>query len=75
MSDNRKSGKGLWQFFVLTYAIALLTWGSMIVLRMPGGSTDPNAPPPSPLGLLLLVLGGFAPSIAGVIVTRVGWRP
>ncbi len=71
MNDNRKPGKGLWQFFVLTYAIALLTWGSMIVLRMPGGSTDPNAPPPSPLGLLLLVLGGFAPSIAGVIVT--GW--
>jgi membrane protease YdiL (CAAX protease family) len=71
MSDSRAVGRSMWQFYVLTYGITLLTWGSMIILRMPGGSTDPSAPPPAPLALLLLVLGGFAPSIAGVVVT---WR-
>ena len=69
MKVDRKSGMGAWQFFVLTYAISLLAWGSMIVRGLPGGSTTPNAPPPPPLGLLLLVLGGFAPSIAGLLVT------
>lgn len=68
MSDETESGKGSWQFFTLTYLIALLTWGSMIVLKLPGGSTDPSAPPPPPLGLLL-VRGGCAPSIAGVLMT------
>lgn len=69
MNVDHRPGKGAWQFFVLTYAISLLAWGTMIVLRLPGGSTNPSAPPPSPLALLLLVLGGFAPSIAGVLVT------
>jgi len=69
VQDNPGATKGIWQFFVLTYAISLLCWGSMIALGLPGGSTTPNAPPPPPLGLLLLVLGGFAPSIAGVLVT------
>lgn len=60
---------GLWQFFALTFAISLLAWGVLIVAGIPGASTDPSTPPPSALGLLLLVLGGFAPSIAGTVMT------
>src|SRR5574340_386661 len=69
MQDNGEPG-GLWQFFALTFVISLLAWGSMIALGIPGGSTDPAAPPPSAFGLLLLALGGFAPSIAGFVMAR-----
>jgi len=69
MPTPSRNGDGLWQFFALTFVISLLTWGTMAVLGIPGGSVDPTVPPPSALGLLLLALGGFAPSIAGIALT------
>lgn len=63
--------RGLEGYFILTYALVLLSWGVMAVFQMPGASVVEGAPPPSPLAMLLLFLGGFSPSIAGVIVT---WR-
>jgi membrane protease YdiL (CAAX protease family) len=66
---------GLWQYFVLTFAISWAAWGALIVFGIPGGSVSPDAPPPPPLGLFLLALGGFAPAIAAAIVTgRTGGR-
>lgn len=73
--EYRSDGRGVRRYFILTYAISLLSWGTMIALKMPGGSTDPSSPPPSTVALLLLLLGGFAPSIAGVVLTAwVGGR-
>src|SRR5512147_2586495 len=68
--QSTRENDGLWQFFALTFIISLSAWGLLIVLGIPGGSTDPSAPPPSAVGLLLLVLGGFAPSIAGFAMAR-----
>ena len=62
---------GLWAFFILTYALMLLTWGVMTVLQMPGAAASGAGAPPSPAGLLLFLLGGFTPSIAGAILA---WR-
>ncbi len=66
-----KAGTGLRRFFGLTYAIMLLSAGTMIVLRLPGGSTTPGTSQPPPLSLALLLLYGFGPSIAGVVMTAV----
>jgi membrane protease YdiL (CAAX protease family) len=66
-----KRPDGLWQYFLLTFALSWAAWGSLIVFRIPGGSVNPDAPPPPPLGLLLLGLGILSPSIASVIMT---WR-
>jgi hypothetical protein len=71
MLEQKDANKGVWAYFVLTYVITLLTWGTMVVFRIPGASAASAAGPVSPFGLLLLFLGGFAPSIAGLIMT---WR-
>jgi membrane protease YdiL (CAAX protease family) len=63
------SKTGLRAFLVLTYAISWLAWWTMVVFRIPGGSVNPGQPTPTPGGLLLLALGGFAPSIVGVLMT------
>jgi len=70
------SRSGLGAFFILTYAASWLAWGTMVVFRVPAGSVSPGQPMPAPGGLLLFALGGFAPSIAGVLMTwRTGGRP
>jgi len=82
VNDTRartRTGAGLGAYFVLTFTISWLAWWAMVVLRIPGGSVSPGQPMPMPGGLLLLALGGFAPSIAGVMMTwgfdgRVGLR-
>jgi len=58
-------------FFIMTFGITIFTWGVMAVFKIPGASTDPEAPPPSVLGLILLMLGGFSPSISGIITAAV----
>jgi membrane protease YdiL (CAAX protease family) len=68
---QRHNRSGLWAYLALTYAISWLSWGAMIIFQLPGGSVDPNLPAPPLGGLLLLTLGGFAPSIVGVFMT---WR-
>jgi membrane protease YdiL (CAAX protease family) len=68
--ESRK-GSGLWPYFIVTYAISWIAWFTMVIFRIPGGSVNPGQPIPSAGGLLLLALGGTAPSIAGVLMT---WR-
>jgi uncharacterized protein len=78
MTTRRLAGRlgGLWSYFALTYAISWLCWGSMIVFGLPGGSVHPDAPPPPASNLLLLALGGCAPTIAGTLMTwRAGGQP
>ena len=60
--------KGLWGYFILTYAIAALTWGSMIVFRIPGAAVTSTVARQRPIGVLLLFIGGFSPSIAGIFL-------
>lgn len=71
MTPQRNETKGLWAYFVLTYALVLLSWGLMAVFQLPGASVAPHAPRPAPGTLLLFFLGGFSPSIAGIVMT---WR-
>ena len=61
----RPSGKsdGLWVYFLLTYLISWMCWGALIILRIPGGSVRPDAPPPPPVGLILLFVILVAPRI------------
>src|SRR5579859_6499520 len=54
-----RSGDGLWLYFGLTYALSWMVWLAAIA----SGTTTS-----SPLGALLFVLGGAAPSIVGVIL-------
>jgi membrane protease YdiL (CAAX protease family) len=61
----------LWAYFLLTFAISWTCWGLLIVSGLPGGSVHPEAPPPPPLALSLLVAGALAPSLASVLLT---WR-
>lgn len=70
MTKQTNGNKGLWIYFVLTYAIALLTWGTMIVFQIPGAAAA-TAAKVSPVGILIMMLGGFSPSIAGIFMT---WR-
>jgi membrane protease YdiL (CAAX protease family) len=66
---------GIWSFFILTYIIAALTWGLMVVFQIPGASATSTTIKATSIGLILLFLGGFSPSIAGIIMTwRVGGR-
>lgn len=62
---------GLWAYLALTFAVSWLAWGAMVVFGIPGGSVSPDHPGPPAAGLLLLALGGFVPSLAGVLMT---WR-
>jgi membrane protease YdiL (CAAX protease family) len=70
-NTQARTGAGLGAFFALTYGISWLVWWAMATFRIPGGSVSSDQPAPPAIGLLLLALGGFAPSIAGVVMT---WR-
>jgi hypothetical protein len=63
-NENRKSD-GLWVFFVLTYVLMLLTWGVMAVFQMRAAAATDTSTPPSAFGMVLFLLGGFSPTIAG----------
>lgn len=68
--ENEKSD-GLWTFLILTYALMLLTWGIMAVFQMHAVAATDTGAPPSALGMVLFLLGGFSPTIAGAIMA---WR-
>jgi membrane protease YdiL (CAAX protease family) len=70
-SHERKEANGLWTFFILTYALMLLTWGVMAVFQMQAAAATDTGTPPSAFGMVLFLLGGFSPSIAGAIMA---WR-
>jgi membrane protease YdiL (CAAX protease family) len=70
VTSRSSQSRGLWEFFGLTYLIMFFTWGVMAILQIPGSSTTrPGSP--SLVSFLLLFLGGFSPSIAGIMLT---WR-
>jgi uncharacterized protein len=71
MSRNTRRSTVVVVFFVITLAITLLTWGTMAVFGIAGASTDPGAAPPSAATMVLFLLGGFSPSIAGLFMA---WR-
>jgi membrane protease YdiL (CAAX protease family) len=62
---------GLWAFFILTYVLMLLTWGVMAVFQMRAAAATDTSTPPSAFGMVLFLLGGFSPTIAGAIMA---WR-
>ncbi len=59
----------LWGYFFLTYLVMLLTWGVMAIFRIPGGSVVSQGSTRGSLSLPLLFLGGFSPTLAGLIMT------
>ncbi len=71
MAQTADRAKGVWLFLILTLGLMLGSWGVMAIWQIPGASTDPKAVPASPVGLILLFVGGLSPSIAGIITT---WR-
>ena len=60
-----------WLFFALTYVLMLLTWGVMAVFQVRAAAVTDTGAPPSALGMVLFLLGGFSPTIAGAIMA---WR-
>jgi hypothetical protein len=69
MRTRTRESKGLGTYFYLTYALILFTWGLMVVFQLPGAASASHAPAPAPGALVLLFLGGFTPSIVGIIMT------
>jgi CAAX protease family protein len=68
MHDLAQKSRDVWGFFLLTYAMMVCTWGVMALFKLKGASSLPNAPKPSPGELLLFLLGGCSPSLAGIIM-------
>jgi len=60
-----------WLFFALTYVLMLLTWGVMVVFQMRAAAATDTDAPPSALGMVLFLLGGFTPTIVGAVMA---WR-
>jgi uncharacterized protein len=69
MSSQTEDNRGLWTFFILTFALMLLGFGAMAVFHLTGVSATPHAARPSAGVLLLFLLGGVSPSLAGIIST------
>ncbi|NDJ53597.1 MAG: CPBP family intramembrane metalloprotease [Chloroflexi bacterium] len=70
MQNNTTENDGLWAFFGLTFVFMALTFGVMALFQIPGPALSP-AGEPRPLGLILFALGGFSPSLAGMIMAGV----
>ena len=68
--ENRKSDSP-WIFFILTYILMFLTRGVMAVFQMQAAVATDTSTPPSAFGMVLFLLGGFSPTIAGAIMA---WR-
>jgi membrane protease YdiL (CAAX protease family) len=70
--DNTKNKEGrsdgLRGFFILTFALTLIFWGIPAVFQMSVVNTADTSTQTSPLAMVLLMLGGFVPSIAGFIM-------
>jgi len=66
--DTTAKHSSPWLFFALTYVLMLLTWGVMAVFQMRAAAATDTDAPPSALGMVLFLLGGFTPTIAGAIM-------
>lgn len=69
LTNNRRKRDGLWAYFILTYVLMGLTWGLMALLQIPAGTRPDTGMEASAGAMLLLLLGGFTPSIAALIVS------
>jgi len=78
-STNNTRSNGLWTFFIMAYVLTFLTWGVLIVFQLPvANPADPTAST-TVLAMILYFLGGFIPSIVGLIMAyrqqkRIGLR-
>src|SRR5690349_3987891 len=75
MNTHVRETKDLWTYFILTYAIMLLTWGLMALFQIPGASATSGTGSSGLGAFLLLLLGGCSPAIAGLVLAwrRGGW--
>ena len=67
-SNGSAQSDGLWAFFATTFVLTLIFWGIPAVLQMSVVNTADTSTETSLLAMLLLMLGGFTPSIAGIIM-------
>jgi membrane protease YdiL (CAAX protease family) len=67
--NTTKKPNHLWLYFILTFVIMLLTWGVMAAFQIPGASAAAGAGGSQAGGLILLLLGGFSPTFASLILT------
>lgn len=58
-------------YFLIVYAIMLLTWGSMAILGLNGSSVTSQTTSASSPGLVLLIIGMFSPTISAFITTQI----
>lgn len=68
-NNNNTRSDGMWAFFILTFALMLLSWGALAIFQMPVASAANTDAPTSALAMALYFFGGFTPSIAGFIMT------
>lgn len=69
MKESKFNQNHLWSYFILTYVLMFLTWGVMAIFQIPGASAAAGAGGSQAGGLILLLLGGFSPTVACLILT------
>jgi membrane protease YdiL (CAAX protease family) len=67
-SKDSTQSDGIWGFFILTSVLTIIFWGIPAVFQMSVINTADTSTETTPLAMLLLMLGGFVPSIAGLIM-------
>lgn len=68
-SPGNHQSSGVVAFFILTYVLTMLTWGVLVIFRMPVASSTSTDASTSTLAMVLYLVGGFTPTIAGIIMT------
>jgi len=66
INPNRKSII----YFLIAFAIMMLTWGSMAIFGLNGSSVTSQTTRASSLGLVLLIVGMFSPTISAFLTTK-----
>lgn len=66
--SRKNKSDGLGAFFLLTFGLMLATWGVLALSGLSVASTTNTDAPTSTLAMVLYLLGGFTPSIAGFIM-------
>lgn len=65
---KKNHSDGLWGFFAITFILMLSTWGILALFQMSVASTANQEASTSTLAMILYLIGGFTPSIAGFIM-------
>ena len=76
---KKNHSDGLWEFFIITFILMLSTWGVLAFFQMSVAGTANQEASTSILAMILYLVGGFTPSIAGFIMAyrqegRAGFR-